>query len=326
MRKLSTIVAVGACLAVAGTAHAVELAITHFGVGMYAVPYAIAKNKGWFKEGGIDVTGFLTSAGGGTTVRNVLASELPYGEVALPAAIAAIQQGLDIKIVHAGVISFADQVWITRKDDTSIKTVQDLKGKKLGYSSPKSVTDMVSTIMLNDNKLVGHVERKALGGIGPGLTVLREKGVDMFYVTEPAWSAEKNNYRQVFNSADWVPRATQTVGVARTDWIKSNGDKLKALIAARRKGIEFIKSNPDEAAQIMANEYKIPLEQAKAALATVKDAPNGYWSRGDFDKEGMEAMLRGLQLVQAVEPGEFDWKKVTDESALPADLPKQFNK
>ncbi|MDB5367556.1 MAG: Nitrate transporter substrate-binding protein [Rhodospirillales bacterium] len=323
MRRLFSLVAVGT-FAVTASANAVELAITHFGVGLYGVPYAIAKQKGWFKDSGIDVTGFLTSAGGGTTVRNVLASELPYGEVALSAAIAAIQQGLDVKIVHAGVVSLADQVWVTRKDDTSINTVADLKGKKLGYSSPKSVTDMVTTIMLNDNKLTGQVERKALGAVGAGLTVLREKGVDLFYVTEPAWSAEKANYRQVFNSADWVPRATQTVGVAKSDWIKANGDKLKALIAARRKGVEFIKSNPDEAAQIVASEYKIPLEQAKSALATVKDVPNGYWSRGEFDKEGMDALLQGLRLVQAIEPGDFDWRRVVDESALPADLPKSF--
>ena len=79
---------------------------------MYGVPYAIAKEKGYFKEAGLDVTGFLTSAGGGTTVRNVLASELPYGDVALPAVIAAAQQGLELTIVHAGVASVADQVWV----------------------------------------------------------------------------------------------------------------------------------------------------------------------------------------------------------------------
>ena len=126
------------------SAAAVDLNVTHFGTGMYGVPYAIAKEKGYFKEIGLDVTGFLTSAGGGTTVRNVLASELPYGEVALPAVIAAAQQGLELTIVHAGVASVADQVWITKQGDERIKTVQDLKGKKLGYSSPKSVTDMVT--------------------------------------------------------------------------------------------------------------------------------------------------------------------------------------
>ena len=134
-----------------------------------ACRYAIAKEKGYFKEAGLDVTGFLTSAGGGTTVRNVLASELPYGEVALPAVIAAAQQGLELTIVHAGVASVSDQVWITRKDDERIKTVQDLDGKKLGYSSPKSVTDMITSMMLDANGLTGKVERKSIGGIGSGL-------------------------------------------------------------------------------------------------------------------------------------------------------------
>ena len=160
----------------AGSAAALDLTVTHFGTGMYGVPFAVAKEKGYFKEGGLDVTGFLTSAGGGTTIRNAMASEIPYGEVALPAAIAAIKQGLDITIVHGGVNSVADQVWITRKDDDRIKTVQDLKGKKLGYSSPKSVTDMVTTMMLNDNGLTGQVERRSVGSIGAGITALREAG------------------------------------------------------------------------------------------------------------------------------------------------------
>ena len=84
--------------AVAMPALALDLTVTHFGTGMYGVPFAIAKEKGYFKEGGLDVTGFITSAGGGTTIRNAMASEIPYGEVALPAAIAAIKQGLDITV------------------------------------------------------------------------------------------------------------------------------------------------------------------------------------------------------------------------------------
>src|SRR3954463_8652509 len=110
-------------LAAATGAGAIELNVTHFGTGMYGVPYAVAKEKGYFKEAGLDVTGFLTSAGGGTGVRNVLAPELPYGDAALPAVIAAAQQGLELTIVHAGVASVSDQVWISRKDDPSIKTV-----------------------------------------------------------------------------------------------------------------------------------------------------------------------------------------------------------
>ena len=31
-------------------------------------------------------------------------------------------------------------------------------------------------------------------------------------------------------------------------------------------------------------------------------------------------MLKGLHLVEAIEPGPFDWSKVVDESYLPPDL------
>lgn len=321
MSKLlrAVVAAVGAVAATC--VFAVDLTVTHFGTGMYGVPFAIAREKGWFKsDAGLDVSGFITSAGGGTTIRNALASDIPYGEVALPAAIAAIQQGVKLTIVHGGVLSVADQVWITRKDDSSIGRFADLKGKKLGYSSPKSVTDIVTSVMLKNEKLDTLVERKSVGGIGSGLTALREGGVDMTYVTEPVWSKEKGNFRPVWWSTDIAPRVTQTVGIVRTDYLEKNPEVIRGIISARRKAVEFIKANPGEAALVMAREYKIPLEQAKTALESVLAAKGVYWSRGEFDYEGMEFMLKGLQMVKAVPEGPFDWSKVIDESFLPADL------
>ena len=318
--RLALALAATLAFAVPTSASAVELNVTHFGTGMYGVPYAVAKEKGFFKEAGIDVTGFLTSAGGGTTVRNVLASELPYGDVALPAVIAAAQQGLELTIVHAGVTSVSDQVWISRKDDQSIKTVQDLKGKKLGYSSPKSVTDMITSMMLDANGLSKAVDRKSVGGIGAGLTALREGAVDMTYVTQPVWAKEKDNFRVVFNSTEWAPRVTQTVGVVKTEFLKKNPQVVRGLIEARRRGVEFIKANPDESAKILAKEYKITEAQAKAAIQDVLAAGGTYWSPGDFDYEGMNTMLKGLQLVKAVEAGPFDWSKIVDDSYLPDQL------
>lgn len=321
MFRLLRAAAAAAGVLAATSAFAVDLTVTHFGTGMYGVPFAIAREKGWFKsDAGIDVTGFITSAGGGTTIRNALASDIPYGEVALPAAIAAIQQGVKLTIVHGGVLSVADQVWITRKDDTSIKKFSDLKGKKLGYSSPKSVTDIITSVMLKNENLEKSVERKSVGGIGSGLTALREGGVDMTYVTEPVWSKEKNNFRPAWWSTDIAPRVTQTVGIVRTDYLKQHPDVIKGIITARRKAVEFIRSHPDEAAPIMAREYKIPVEQAKTAIESVLHAKGTYWSRGEFDYEGMEFMLKGLHLVKAIPEGPFDWKTVIDESYLPADL------
>jgi NitT/TauT family transport system substrate-binding protein len=306
-------------LALALPAAALDLTVTQFGQAMFGAPFAVARVRGFFKEVGIDVTGFITSTGGGTTIRNALASEIPYGEVALPAVITAIQQGVQLTIVHAGVVSVADQVWVTRKDDTSIKTFADLRGKKLSYSSPKSVTDMITTMLLDQARLTGQVERKSTGAMGAGLTALRVGGVDMTYVNEPVWSKEKSNYRMVWDSSKVAPRVTATVGIVKTDYLKKNPDRIRAIIVARKKGVEYILKNPAEAAAALAREYKIELVHARSAIDTILSAKGAYWSGGRFDMEGMNVMLQGLQLVKAIEPGPFNWAKVIDESYLPAD-------
>jgi NitT/TauT family transport system substrate-binding protein len=305
----------------AAASHAVNLTVTHWADGMFGVPFAVALEKGYFKEAGVDVTGFITSAGGGTTVRNAMASEIPYGEVALPAAIAAIKQGVDLTIVHGGVLSLADIYWVA-KAGSPLSSVNDLKGKKLGYSSPKSVTDMVSTMALNKAGILADVDRKSVGSLSAGMTALREGAVDVVYNTEPVYSREKGQLKMVFRSTDLIPNATQTVGVVRTDYLKKNPDVIKAIIAARRKGVEFIRNNPAEAGDILAKQYKITPENAKASINEILAAQGTYWSTGKLDYDGMNTMLGGLQIVKAVEPGPFDWSKVVDERLLPADQRK----
>ena len=85
----------------AASAKAEQISVTHWGVLMYGAPYAVAMDKGFFKEEGVEITGILTSKGGGTTVRNVLAGGLPYGEVSLAAAVAAAQEGIDTPSARA---------------------------------------------------------------------------------------------------------------------------------------------------------------------------------------------------------------------------------
>jgi NitT/TauT family transport system substrate-binding protein len=50
-------------------AEAETITVTHWGVQFCGAPYAVAGEKGFFKEAGIDISGFLTSIGGGTSVR-----------------------------------------------------------------------------------------------------------------------------------------------------------------------------------------------------------------------------------------------------------------
>ncbi|NYT84071.1 ABC transporter substrate-binding protein [Pusillimonas harenae] len=302
----------------ASHASAMNLTVTHWADGMYGTPFAVALEKGFFKDAGVDVTGFITSKGGGTTVRNALAADVPYGEVALSAAIAAIKQGVKLTIVHAGVISLADNVWVAMKD-SPLSSITDLKGKRLGYSSPKSVTDMVSTIALTNRGLLKDVERKTVGSLSSAYTALREGGVDVIYMTEPVLSREKDNIKIVFKSGDEIPKMTQTVGVVRSDYLKSNPDVIKAIIEGRRKGVEYLREHPDETAEILAKHYKMDVAITTSAINDILASKGTYWSTGKFDYEGMNAMLEGLVLVKAIEPGPFDWSEIVDESLLPAD-------
>src|SRR6476661_6254538 len=110
--KLLAFVGALAVIVFPAQSRAETITVTHWGSAFYGAPYAVAIEKGFFKKRGVDITGILTSAGGGTSVRNTLAGDLPFGEVALPAAIMAINSGQPLRIIGGGVESVADILWI----------------------------------------------------------------------------------------------------------------------------------------------------------------------------------------------------------------------
>ncbi|HEY4296704.1 MAG TPA: ABC transporter substrate-binding protein [Paraburkholderia sp.] len=299
------------------TSQAATLTVTHWIDGMYGLPFAVALDKGYFKQNGVDVTGFITSEGGGTSVRNAMASEIPYGEVALPAAIAAIKQGMPITIVHSGVQSVADLLWVELKD-SNIKGIAQMKGKAIGYSSPKSMTEMITIVGLDRAGLSGQVQRKPVGASGTMMIALQQHAVDVAYMTEPAYSQRKDQLKIAFRSTDIVPAETQTVGVVRTDYLKAHPDIVRGIIEARREGVEYIAAHRDESAQILAKAYKIDPAVAKSAIDNCLDTDPHYWSTGRFNYASMDEVAKGLVLIKAVEPGAINWHTMVDESFLPA--------
>lgn len=319
-RHLTRALVAGAALTLASIpANAEEITVTHWGALMYGTPYAVAIKKGFFKEAGIDVTGILTSKGGGTTVRNVMEGGLPFGEVALSAAVAAMQEQADFKIVMMGVRSAADIYWVV-KPDSPYKTVKDLVGKKLAITSPKSVTDSLSTMVLSKHGLFDKIERPALGTVGAGLTALDKGAVDSASLIDPLYSARKDKYRVIFAVKDELPPIAQTVGIASTQFIKEHPDKLRAIIAGRMKGVDFIYSNPKEAAKILSETYdKLPLPVAESAVQNNVEIK--YWGRGGFEYAAMDEMLKALKIVGALK-ADVDWSKMVDASFLPDELKK----
>lgn len=306
----------GAALAAPSLADTIT--VTHWGAAFYGGPYAVAMEKGYFKKRGVDITGILTSTGGGTSVRNTLAGDLPFGEVALSAAVEAIQAGQPIKIVCAGVESVADILWIA-KPDSPLNSIKDIVGKKVAFTSPGSVTNMLILMAMKASGIrPDQVTLVPAGGIGANLTAVLSGAVDTAMTGEPVWSREKSKVKPVFWTKDVLPaNMTQTVGIVTEEFAKAQPEKVRAIIAGRREGVQYILQHPDEAADITAKAYNIDAgltrEVFKHFLAIQ------YWSEGAFDYAAMDRMVEGLEIVGKLK-GRMDWSKVVDMAFLPQDL------
>jgi len=304
-------------LVAATPAQAVEISVTQWGNSLYGLPYAVAMQDGLFKKAGIDITGILSSGGGGTTVRNILASKTPYGEVAVSAALAAQKQGLDVVIVNVGTRSVAESSMVTMPN-SDIKSVKDLVGKKVAITSPRGVSEMLLLMALKAEGVdPSKVTRVASGGYVNGLTMLEQGAVSAAALIEPLSIIRQDKYRTVYKSGDILKPMTTSVGITTREFAKDHGDELRAIIAGRRAGVDATYADPAAAAALLQKDFKLTPAVAKVAVDNM--VKSRMWSDGEFDRAELDRMTDGLQLVGELD-GKVDWTKIVDMSFLPADL------
>ncbi|HEV2676415.1 MAG TPA: ABC transporter substrate-binding protein [Aliidongia sp.] len=300
-------------------AQAETITVTHWGGQFYGVPYAVAMDKGFFKERGIDVTGILTAAGGGTAIRNTLAGDIPFGEVSLAAAVQAVNAGQPLVIVGAGTQSVADQVWLVKKD-SPLKSIKDLVGKQIAYTSPASVSNMIILMALKANGMTqSQVKLVPAGDLGANLSAVTSGAVDAGFSDELIYAQNKEISRPLFYVRDVMsPKMMQTVLVTTTEYAKAHPDAIKALIAGRRAGLVYTREHPDEAADITAKAYNNPNKDLFRTHMKELVKEN-YWSDGGLDYEAMDHMVEGLQITGQLKD-KVDWPKYVDTAFLPTDL------
>ena len=193
-------------------AQAETIVASHYGFLFNTAPIAVAIERGEFKKRGINITQVISSSGGGTTMRNQIASGAGYGVVGTAAVLAAFREGHDVKIVSANVMTLADLFWVSMPG-SGIKSIHDLKGKKVSYTRPRSTSQTLAKMAVAAAGIKpDEIELVSLGKVGAGLAALERGDVQAALILEPIWSGRKGKYQIAFDLSN-LPRMTQTVGV-----------------------------------------------------------------------------------------------------------------
>lgn len=177
-----------------GSVFTTEATVTHWPILMYAPPYAVAQENGYFEEEGISIENFVGSSGGGTTVRNVVTGGLAFGEVATPAAVNACYAGAPLKIIAGATNTPGTINWVS-PSDSDITSITDLEGKTVGYTSAGSVTQNTSALAAKRADGVDHesITFRAMGGLSEGLTALSEGSIAAAANLDPIFSKQQQS-------------------------------------------------------------------------------------------------------------------------------------
>jgi NitT/TauT family transport system substrate-binding protein len=319
MRFVQSTALIGLAVLVACAAReakAYDLTISQYGQVTATLPWAVATKKGFFTDEGITIDHIIAGKGGGTTVRNVLASNLPYGEVATSAALAAVKAGLDVVIVNTAS-SHIGEIALVANPSSGFHDVHDLKGQKVGFTNPKSTSELLLRLALKEAGMAGQVEPVATGGFGGGLTLLGSGAIAAAPLIDPILTLQPDKYRVIVHFADLIPRMTWLVGITTRKFAAANPDMVRKLIAIHRRAVDYIYQNHDQAIAIYAEVW----QQDAKDVATYFPKYFGYqgeWSRGGFEKEALDKMSDGLRLIGDAD-GPVDWKAAIDQRYLPKD-------
>ncbi len=316
-----------ACGVFALPASAAEIAVANYGSSVSGMPWAVALEKGFFKEAGADITAIIGTHGGSSEIRSMIAGDLPYVDSSLVPMLKAIKGGADLRIVSENGHTTAQFVWIVKKG-SPIKDIKDIKGKRITFTTPLSTSQSLD-FMLIEKAGLGQNDVKLLstGAYGAALTALENDGVDIALVAEPVYTLNKDKYQVLFWSRDLFPAINNTIGVAPEKLIKENPALLKGIVLAHRKAVDYMKTNRKESAAIIAKVYKIDAKIVEEVIAQLQDHTSidgqAFFGEGDIYPKGLDAIV-DIALKSGSMKEKIDWRPYVDQSLLPKDLQRNI--
>jgi len=277
------------------------------------LPFFAAIEKGYFKEAGLDVEAqkfagaqqvmeAMLSGRSDGSANGTGSANLAIGEIAQPGL-------FKIFCTNPSNAKFVLDEFITAKD-SPFKTVADLKGKKVA-SGPGIQNVTLCKTMLERAGATGATVTEL--PIGQHVAALVAGQVDACYTLEPTGTVGRMNGTTRVIEAGVVaryilgdPMAPWHGGAASltAEFIKKNPEVAKKYIAAYARGVELVRTKPDEARQFMKGYTAIegPLT-AEVPLAS-------YMLYNEFKPSDLAYFQKFYDLF--TEKGVFDKKVVVD--------------
>ncbi|MBI2848630.1 MAG: ABC transporter substrate-binding protein [Chloroflexi bacterium] len=207
--------------------------------------------KGFYKAEGIDLQLPIIKA-------DVAVAALISGEVQFNASVSTILQaaGRGAPVRTVMMIQNAPPWHVMTKPE--IRSVQDLKGKKIGVGTARSAPQFVMMKILQKNGLDPNKDAVflGLGGVPANrLGALRSGSVDALLETAPThFLLKKEGFNELMKTADGIPEWPVNALSTTIKKIKDSSDMVKGMIRATLKSMIFVKSNKTETVDILMKE------------------------------------------------------------------------
>ncbi len=230
----------------------------------------VALAKHMFQKEGIKVETYEFKAGPPET-QALAAGKIDVAYIGCVPAITAYCKGVPIKIV-AGVNQGGSAIVVRKDEADKIKSIKDLKGKKIAELMKGSIQDCIIRIALrkygiNPDKDVDLIEMSTFNAV----QALGAKQIDAFIEPEPGPSLAvyKDYGVRLMDTKDILPNHQCCVLVMTKSFIRNHPDLAKKILKIHIEATKWINEHPKEAAEITAKKLHEPVKVEEIAMKHV---------------------------------------------------------
>ena len=227
----------------------------------------VAQSKGMFEKEGLKVE--LTQFNvGSDMVIAMAAGKIDVGYVGTAPTTMAIGKGMPLKIVAA--VNEEGSGIVVAKNST-INNLSDFNGK-LVIPAKGSIQDILLNYMFQQNNISSANVDVMEMDLSLMPNALQSGLVDGSIVWEPyVTMASTEGYgKTLINSSEIWKNHPCCVIVSSDNFRNNHPDKLRTLLKIHKEATNYINNNPDDAALLLSQKFKIDLESEKEILDNIK--------------------------------------------------------